>query len=455
MTSRVTAFAPRPQGVPLPAGPEGGWLLGLMPEFRTRPLQLLERIAREYGDIAYFRLAGQNVYFLNRPDWIQDVLITHDGRFMKSRVLQRAKVMLGEGLLTSEGALHLRQRRMIQPAFYRDRLVAYSRMMTEAAVRTRDRWTEGAGVDMAQEMMRLTLAVVGQTLFSADVEKDAAEVGEALSAVVGLFDLLVLPFSEYLRLLPLPQTRRFERARERLNTLILGMIRERRASGEDRGDLLSMLLMAQDAEAVMSDEQVRDEALTLFLAGHETTAVALTWTWYLLAKHPEIEARMQAEIDQLPADRPPEFDDLPRLRYTEMVLAESMRMYPPAWIIGRIATAGHTVDRYTIPAGSVVILSPYVTHRHPRYYPDAERFDPERFAPGRREERPRFSYFPFGGGPRVCIGERFAWTEGILLLATLARRWRPRLATTEPVVPRPLLTLRPDGGLPMVLERRA
>jgi cytochrome P450 len=413
-------------------------------------------MAREHGDIAYFKMGPQNVYFLNHPDLIKDVLVTHNQNFIKGRALQRSKRLLGEGLLTSEGEFHRRQRRLVQPAFHKQRIASYGAMMTEYAERVSARWSDGETLDMSQEMMRLTLGIVGKTLFDADVESEAQEIGEALNTVMELFNAMLLPFSEVLEKLPLPQNRRFQAAKNRLDETIYRMIDERRKSGEDRGDLLSMLLLAQDEEGDgkgMTDEQVRDESLTIFLAGHETTANGMTWTWYLLSQHPEVEAKLHEELDRvLEGKRPPTFADVPSLRYVEMVFAESMRLYPPAWAVGRLTLNDYEAGGYVIPRGSLVLLSQYVMHRDERYYSDPTHFDPERWTPEARESRPTYSYFPFGGGPRRCIGEGFAWMEGILLIATLAREWRMRLVPDHPVEPRPVITLRPKYGMRMTLS---
>jgi cytochrome P450 len=376
---------------------------------------------------------------------------------MKGEGLQRAKRLLGEGLLTSEGEFHLRQRRLAQPAFHRQRIAAYAATMVEYSDRACDRWQAGETRDVAREMMRLTLAIAGKTLFDADVESEADEIGEALTTTFALFNRLTLPFAQLLERLPLPATRRFQKARERLDATIYRIIDERRASGEDRGDLLSMLIAARDEEgdgSGMTDEQLRDEAMTIFLAGHETTANALTWTWYLLSQHPDIEARFHAEVDEVLKGGLPAAEDFPRLRYTEMVFAEAMRLYPPAWIIGRRALGDYRIDGYTIPARSILLMSQYVTHHDARFFPNPFRFDPERWAPEARESRPKFSYFPFGGGPRLCIGESFAWMEGALVLATIARRFRMRLAPGHPVEMQPLVTLRPKHGMRMIPEAR-
>ncbi|HEX8843988.1 MAG TPA: cytochrome P450 [Pyrinomonadaceae bacterium] len=425
--------------------------------FRREPASYLQKLSRKYGDIVYFRFGPQDVFFLNHPDYIKDVLVTHHQSFMKGRALQRAKRLLGEGLLTSEGDFHRRQRRLAQPAFHRGRIASYGAVMTAYAARASSRWRDGETLDISQEMMRLTLAIVGKTLFDADVEAEADEIGAALTAVMELFDYLLMPFSELLEKLPLPHVRRFQRAKDRLDETIYRIIEERRAGLEDRGDLLSMLLAARDEEGdggQMSDLQVRDEVMTLFLAGHETTANALTWTWYLLSQHPEVETKLHEELAAVLEGREPTVEDVPRLRYTEMVLSESMRLYPPAWAIGRLALKDYEVGGYVIPARSLVLLSPYVTHRDERFFPQAERFDPKRWTQEARESRPQFSYYPFGGGTRRCIGEGFAWMEGVLLVAALARDWRMRLVPNHRVETMPVITLRPKHGMRMTVGKR-
>ena len=365
--------------------------------------------------------------------------------------------MLGKGLLTSEGNFHRRQRRLSQPAFHRQRIAAYAQTMTEYAARRRDRWKEGEERDVAQEMMGLTLAIVAKTLFDADVETEAKEIGKALGEVLEMFSTFSSPLTEVLDKLPLPKNRRVQQAKLRLDETIYRIIEERRGESEDRGDLLSMLMLAQDTEGDgggMSDEQLRDEVMTLFLAGHETTANALTWTWYLLSQHPEIEARMHAEVDSVLDGRLATVDDVARLTYTEMVLAEAMRLYPPVWVMGRRAVSGYKVGKFYVPAKSIILLSQYVMHHDERYYPEPERFDPERWTPEARAARPKYSYFPFGGGPRMCIGEQFAWMEGILLIATLAQKWKMRLVPGHPVKMQPLITLRPKHGMRMTIEGR-
>ncbi|MDQ3522324.1 MAG: cytochrome P450 [Gemmatimonadota bacterium] len=440
-----------------PPGPTG-WLPGrqLLP-FRRNPLRFLEQIARRHGDVAHFRFGPLHVYLLSHPDHVREVLVTRNRNFIKSRALQRARVLLGEGLLTSEEPFHLRQRRLAQPAFHRDRIAAYGSVMSAEAQRTANRWRHGETLDVSREMTRLTLSIVGKTLFDADVKDEADEIGAALTDALSLFGRLTNPFGELLDRLPVPGTLRMRRARERLDATIFRMIREHRKAGVDRGDLLSMLMLARDTEGdgtSMTDEQLRDEALTIFLAGHETTANALSWTLALLALRPEAEARLQEELDAALSGRPPEPGDLPALPYTRMVLAESMRLYPPAWTIGRQPLEDFEVGGYHIRAGSIVMLSPWVVHRDPRFFPDPERFLPERWTAEDEEARHRFAYFPFGAGPRKCIGEGFAWMEGMLVLAALLQQWRLRLAPGQRLEPEPLITLRPRGGMRMRLERR-
>jgi cytochrome P450 len=426
--------------------------------FRKDPLAFLTKMAREYGDAVSYRIAGRTITLLNHPDYVKDLLVTSNRKFEKGRVLQRSKRVLGEGLLTSEGEVHLRQRRLAQPAFHRQRISSYADSMVNYADQTRSRWKDGETRNIHEEMMRLTLNIVGKTLFDVDLETEGNEIGESLTTFMDMFHIMFLPFSEYLEKLPIPPMLRLNKARERLDAIVYRIIRERRQSQNvDRGDLLSMLLLAQDVEGDgkgMTDEQLRDECLTIILAGHETTANALTWTWMLLAQNPEAESKLHEELDSLLAGRLPSIADLPQLKYTEMVLAESMRMYPPAWGLGRKAIEDHTFGEVHVKANTMVVCSQWVMHRDPRYFPDPERFDPQRWTPEAKASRPKFSYFPFGGGPRQCIGESFAWMEGVLLLATMAQQWKARLASDEPIEKTAALTLRPKKPLMMRLERR-
>ncbi len=409
------------------------------------------------GDVTSFRMGPIQGYFVNHPELIRDVLVVNAHKFKKGRALQRAKSLLGNGLLTNEGEEHLRQRRMIQPAFHKARIAEYARTMTEFAERMSATWQDGEVRDIDKEMMHLTLQIVAKTLFSANVDDTADEIGASMTTLVEMFDYLLLPFSEWLQKLPLPQTRRFARARATLDSVVYRMINERRASGVDTGDLLSMLLNAQDEGdgSTMTDEQVRDEALTLFLAGHETTANALTWTWYLLSQHPEKGTALHHEIDNFLGGRTPTFDDVPHLKYTEAVLAESMRLYPPAWGVGRLSLEDHELGGYRLPANSLVLLSMYVTHRDQRFWDEPDQFIPERWeTQGIKEAGQKYIYFPFGGGARRCIGEGFAWTEGILLLAAIAQNWKLSLVPDQKIGLSAMITLRPKYGMRMLCQSR-
>ena len=443
--------------VSYPPGPKGKPFVGSLFDFFHDMLGFLSKVANDYGDIAYFSLGPRKIFLLNHPDLIKDVVVTRHRNFLKSRALERSKLVLGEGLLTSEGDFHLRQRRLVQPAFHHKRIATYGKLMIDYSSRMREQWQDGTVVDIHKEMMRLTSAIVGKTLFDTDIETEAEDIRTALTEIVAQFPRLLFPFSEFLDNLPLPSNRRFEKARQRLDATIYRMIEERRRGKRDQGDLLSMLLLARDEEgdrSGMTDLQVRDEAMTLFLAGQESTANAITWTWYLLSQHPEVEKRLHNELDAVLGSRLPTVEALTPLSYTRMVFTESMRLYPPAWNLARRARNDYEVGGYVIPAGADIFMSQYVTHRDSRYYPDPLRFDPERWTPEQQESRPPFAYFPFRAGPRRCIGESFAWMEGVLVIATLSSRWRMRLAPGHRVEAQPLITLRPKYGMRMRLERR-
>jgi len=444
--------------MPLPPGPRPRWFgLAAYRAFAGDRIGALARLARDYGDIVSFRLGPQPMALLNHPDYVEDVLVTRARLFRKGRALERSKPLLGEGLLTAEGEAHLRQRRLVQPAFHRQRVEGYARAMVAHAARISERWRDGGEIDVAAEMTELTLTIVGDTLFGTDVESDARTVRQALTDALEIFPITMSPFAALLERLPLPAVRRYRRAQATLDRLIYRLIAERRQDPSDRGDLLSMLLLARDEEesgSRLSDRQVRDEAMTLFLAGHETTANALTWTWHLLAQHPEAERRLHQELDAVIGDRLPRAEDAGQLPYTRQVLAESMRCYPPAWGVGRRAMEDVEIGGYTIPRGTIVLVSQYLLHHDARFFPDPETFDPDRWLPERQRGRPRFAYFPFGGGNRVCIGESFAWTEGILVLATLARRWKLARVDTAPVPMKAMLTLRPARPIRMIATAR-
>jgi cytochrome P450 len=455
---------PRPT---YPPGPARSFLSTLVYRPGRDPLAFFTDLSRRYGDLVHVRLGPEHAFIVNNPQYIRDVLVTNQRNFRKGRALERSKKLLGEGLLTSEGAEHLAQRRVLQPAFHRDAVASYGRVMTGYAARARERWRHGAVVDVAQEMMRLTLGIVGKTLFGADVEEQAPEVGAALTAVMESFWTMMLPFANLLEHLPVPALRNSRLARARLDTIIYGMIAERRASPGDRGDLLSMLLLsspeddaenAENAENVgpgLTDQQVRDEAMTIFLAGHETTANALAWTWFLLSGAPEQEARLHEEVDRVLGGRLPTVADLPRLTTVEQIVTEAIRLYPPAWMIGRRAVAEQPLGDYVLPARALVLLSPYITQRDPRSFPEPDRFLPERWTPEFKAALPPFAYFPFGGGSRRCIGESFAWMELVLVVSTIAQQWRFSVVPGHPVAPQPVMTLRMKHGLKATACRRS
>lgn len=440
-----------------PPGLQHNLLFYMFNRFRPGdPIAFFQHLADTYGPIAHYRLGPENIVFINDPELIREVLITQQTNFVKERTQDRMKILVGEGLITSSGEYHLRQRRLAQPAFHRARIDAYAATMVESAIRVRDSWQPGATRDIATEMMHLALSIVGKTLFDSDVESEVKEIAAEVDAVMRLYNFLVaLPRLERFLALPIPGLLRFRRARARLDATVFRMIEEHRAGNRDRGDLLSMLLAARyDDGSAMTDQQLRDEVMTIFLAGYETTANALTWTWYLLSQHPAAEQRMHEEIDDVLGGRAATIADVPRLKYTRMVVAESMRLYPPAWAMGRRALRDFVLGDYYLPARTSVFMSQYIMQRNPKYFPEPLRFEPERFSAEAENSRPRFAYFPFGGGARQCIGESFAWMELELVLATIAQRWKLRLVPGHPVVPQPLITLRPRYGMKMTIAAR-
>jgi cytochrome P450 len=442
---------------PIP-GPSGLALWRVARQFRRDPLATLQDLTRTYGDLVGFRLGSFNAVLVSHPDDIKDILVTQHQKFTRRRLArQQRQPLLGNGLLNSTGDFHLRQRRLMQPAFHRQRVAAYATAMVESAVHASRAWQDGATVDLAEAMMDLSLAVVGKTLFDADMEKDTPVIREATQAVLdyaarrraaGLFTRL-------LRFLPLPESREDRDARARLDAIVYRMIEDRLQTGEDRGDLLSMLLRARDTDGTgMTDEQLRDEVLTLIGAGFETTANWLAWTWYLLAQHPDVTARLHAELAQVLGGAQPTIEDVGRLPYLKQILSESLRLYPPVWMDGRQPLEDYEIRGSIVPAGTHVLMSQYVVHRDPRWFPNPDRFDPERWSGDACCGRPSYAFFPFGGGPHLCIGEAFSWLEATLALATLAQTWCAELAPNQVVTPDPFLTLRPKHGMPMTIRRR-
>jgi len=422
------------------------------------PIRLFEYLTANFNRVSSYRIGPSQIVLMNDPELIREVLIVQPQNFIKERTQKRMKILLGEGLITSDGEVHKRQRRIAAPAFHRQRIQAYASVMVERAAAMRDSWREGVELDASAAMMRLALQIVARTLFDSDVTRDVQLINDEVNAIMRLYNFLVaMPRLEGWLHLPVPGVMRFRRARRRLDKVVYRMIEERRRSGVDGGDLLSMLLASRDEEADhsgMTDEQLRDEVLTIFLAGYETVANALSWTWLLLGQNPDAEAKLHAEIDAVLGRRLPTLEDLPQLRYAEMVLAESMRLYPPAWAMGRQATCDVEIGPYKFPAGTFIFFSQYIIQRNADFFPDPLRFDPERFTPERKAGRPRFAYFPFGGGSRQCIGESFAWMEATLSLVTLAQRWRLRLVPDQQIGLQPKITLRPKYPIRVVPELR-
>jgi len=447
-------------GYRFPPGFQRNLLWFALRKFRpANPILLFQHLAREYGDIAHYKIGWHHIVFLNHPDYIREVLVVQNDNFIKERTVRRTKMLLGEGMITSEGAQHRAQRQVAQPAFHRQRVPEYAGTMVGEAVRARDLWRDGEERDIAIDMMHLTLGVVAKTLFATDLHQQSGdevnELASAINRIMGLYNFLVmLPAAEWLVHVRPPGLGAFVRARKRIDAVVYRMIAAHRQRGFGGGSLLDMMLAASPDKSAASEQALRDQVITIFLAGYETVANALSWTWYLLSQNPECERRFHEEIDRELQGRLPAFDDLPRLRYVEMVMAESMRLYPPAWAMGRYARADFALGEFFLPAKTTVLMSQFVTHRDARFFPDPLRFDPERFSPEAKSRRTKLTYFPFGAGVRQCIGESFAWMECVLLLATLAQKWKLKLVPGHPVEPEPLITLRPKYGMKMVLERR-
>lgn len=455
------ATAARSTGPPArqdrPPGPKGHWFRGNLDAFRRERLQFFEHCTATYGDIVSVRLGPRPIWILNHPDLVEEVLV-HQNRIMhKHFALRAARPTLGQGLLTSEGEFWRRQRRLAQPAFHRERIAGYGTVMVEATERFARSWAHGQRRDIQEDMTALTLEIVALTLFGADIASRTANLSDAMEELLRSFSQRVNRMIPIPGWLPIPSNRRFNRAMKAVDDVLAGIIAERRRSPVEHTDLLSMLLQATDDEGDgtgMTDAQLRDEAVTLFLAGHETTANTLAWAWYLLSLHPEAESSLHAELDTVLGDRPPTVADLPRLPYTEQVITETLRLYPTAWLLGREPIEPTTLGGYHVRQGLTLWMPQWTIHRDPRWYDEPTRFRPERWADGLAKRLPRYAYFPFGGGPRICIGNQFAMMEAVLILATLARRFRPIVPPGTVVTPLPTMTLRPTEGVPVVLEAR-
>jgi cytochrome P450 len=437
-----------------PPGPPPRFLIGNLPLFSSDPLAIYTRWAREFGDIFYYRAGWIDVYFLNHPSLIESVLVSQSQNFAKDKVIQNSRWFLGEGLLTNEGSGWLRQRRLCQPAFHRERMASYGHTMAAYTEEMLATWHDTEVRDIHQEMMQLTMRIVAKVLFSVEVKEDTERVAGALNVLMRHTSggRMILP--PILRHLPVPALMRVKRAVRELDEIVNRIIRQRRASRQDTGDLLSMLMAARDEDGSgMTDRQLRDEVLTFLLAGHETTAVSLSWTWYLLSQHPEVEQKLREELSQALGGRTPQLEDLPRLPYIDKVVKESMRLYPPAWSLARTVVKEIELAGYRLPVGANVVMSQWILHRDPRFFEQPEQFNPDRWTAEAAQHLPKFAYFPFGGGPRLCIGASFAMMEANLLLAAIAQRFQLRLVPGHPVAALPSITLRPRHGMRMSLTR--
>lgn len=440
-----------------PPGPPGTPVMGVMREFNSDQLGFIERAQREYGDIVWMRFLYVPALFLYHPDQIEYVLATNPKNFKKSMSLRSNffQTLVGNGLLTSEGEEWKRQRRLSSPAFHRHRISAYADTMVDYTKRLYSSWQTGQELDMHREMMRLTLEIVVRCLFRADVSNDVDHIGQTLKE-------LVKPFASQATLkwivnnrLPTPEHLRFHRLARRIDDVVFRIIAERRASGKDEGDLLSMLLAMRDEDgSQMTDQQLRDEVMTLFLAGHETTALTLAWSWYLLGTNPEAEKRFHEELDQVLGVRSPEMSDLQQLKFTEQIVKESMRLYPPAYGLGREAINDCEIGGYPVPSGTQVFMFQWVTQRDDRFFDQAEKFKPSRWTKEFEEQLPKYAYFPFGGGPRACVGASFAMMEMMLVLATIGQRFRLQVVPEHPVEIYPAMSLRPRDGVRVVVNDR-
>lgn len=438
------------------AGPEGNPLVGNLVELSNAPLEFLTRCGREYGDIVPLYLGLTPACLLNNPDYIEQVLKERD-LFIKSRGFRALRTLLGEGLLTNEGESWFRQRRLAQPVFYQKRIAGYGEVMVAYAEQMLNTWQDGETRDVHADMMRLTLNIVMKTLFNQDVTAgDAKIVAHALDVAMNWFESKRKQNYLILEWFPRPENVRYRNAIQEMDTTIYKIINQRRTSGENPGDLLSMLMEARDEEdgSQMSDKQLRDEVATLMLAGHETTANALSWTWMLLSQHPEVQSKLLEELQEVLGGSSPTVAHIPRLRYTDMVIKESMRLYPPVSLLGREAVQDCQIGEYEVPAGCRILISQWVMHRSPRFFEDPEVFKPERWAGDLEKRLPRGVYFPFGDGPRICIGKGFALMEAVLLLATIAQKFQLTLVPEHPIVPQPSITLRPEHGIQVVLAKR-
>lgn len=433
---------PQPPLVPSP------WPFAHAYSFRRDPLAFMTSLARDYGDIAHYEVGPNQFYYIHHPELIKDLLVTQDKNFIKYFNVERTRSFLGNGLFVSEGEFHTRQRRIAQPFFHRQRIASYAEQIVRLTEQLTTPWKNGETRDISKDMNWVTMVIAAQTLFGTEFFAETEEVRVALNEILEEFDHTMLPPGD---------SEEFQTALQRLDAPIYKMIKSRSANFEEHDDLLSSLMQVHLAEGSAKDmtlQQLRDEAMTIFIAGHETTANALTWTWYLLSLHPEIEQALHEEIATVLGDRLPTFDDVPKLALAERIFAESLRLYPPLWIIGRQATAECKIGPYLVPAGAYCFVSPYVMQHDARYFPEPEKFDPDRWLPEAKAARPKYCYFPFSGGSRSCLGENFAWMEGALIIAAIAQKWRLAHDPNQTIKLQTNLTLRSRYGMGVTLHAR-
>ncbi|MCC7423848.1 MAG: cytochrome P450 [Planctomycetaceae bacterium] len=445
-----------------PSGPTGSFFgMSLAREFSRDPLGFLTEVSRTYGDLAGLRMGPVKACLCNNPDLIREVLVTRARFFRKEpRTLNALRQIDGEGLVVTEGDFWLRQRRLLQPAFHPRRLGKYAATIVERTTQFLDRWKPGETRNIVDEMTHLTLEIIAKLFYDLELTGQASEMGEAVRTLSEIFAAELSTLIKVPDWVPTRTKRRKRWAIRTLDTLMRNTIRERRASGQDKGDLLSMLLMAVDEEGDgrgMSDQQARDEAITMFNAGHDSSAAGLAWAWHLISTHPEVERRLREEVATVLGDRPATAEDLPKLKYTDCVIRESLRLYPPVWILFvRQTVEDIELGNFQLPKGTWIYILPWVTQRDPRFFPDPLRFDPDRFSEERISSIPQYSWIPFGAGPHICIGQGLALAEMSLIVATTLQRFRlEAVPRTEPVVPEPLLAIRPKGGLMMTIRTKA
>ncbi|CAX22513.1 Putative monooxygenase, Cytochrome P450 [Methylorubrum extorquens DM4] len=439
-----------------PPGPKGWPLLGSLIGFARDPLGFLTACSRQYGDVVAFRTAGQLMLVLTCPREIERVLVKEHQNFPKNEHFWRqVTALFGNGLLTSKGTFWQRQRRLAAPAFAGPMLASYADAMVHESMLTAEGWRAGEVRDVHADMMALSLRIAAKALFGTEVEEDVLVIDDALNNILAELASRVVRPILIPDAVPLPGHVRYRRALCRIDWIVARIINERRTLSAAGHDFLSALMGARDEDGTaMSDRQLRDEVITFLLAGHETTALVLSWTIHLLSRHPEVDRVLAAEIGEIVVQRAAAIDDVPRLRFAEHTITESMRLYPPAWAVGREARCDCQIGGFDVRPGTPILISPWVLHRDPRFFDEPEAFRPERWHQGLAQRLPRFAYMPFGGGPRICIGNRFAMIEAVLILTTLVQRFRFVADTNEPVVPIPSMTLRPRGGVRVIIERR-